>query len=713
MKIWFVPACALMLFAATSIRDLEKAVKDQPNNAHNQKLLGHLYAQQSGSWKARGPLQKACDLNPQEPDACALLGRALYRLNYFDLALPAWRKATQLQQGRAAALTGLAETLDALGRPREAEAQYRAAMSAAQATAQDTTTSLSWAQFLLRDGRAPEALQVLNATGSTAPKDRRELERLKRMALNAPAATPRAGPSPIRFERSELDMVLRNGATGAHHLPESIAGGVAVLDFDGDGWPDIYCTNGATFPGLRKPDASYSNRLFRNNHDGTFTDVTAKAGVAGEGFSIGVAVGDYDNDGHPDIFVAGLNRNHLFHNRGNGTFEDLATASGIGADTAFTVAAGWFDYDNDGLLDLFVVRYAQWDPSIEPTCSNAGNGLFQYCSPRAFRKTTNLLFHNEGKGRFRNVSKESGIDFHPGYGMSVAFADFDGDGRMDAFVTNDSAPNFLFHNEGKGQFREMGFEAGVALNDDGEAVSGMGTDFRDYDNDGREDIFLTALPGQMFTLYRNLGGKQFANMTQASGVARGSRAWSGWSAGAYDFNNDGFKDLFVAGGHVLENAERNSGSQSRMGNLVFTNKGNGTFDSTILPGDAFHRGAAFADFNRDGKIDVVVTRLNEHPVILRNTSPSPGHWINLVLEGVQSNRDGLGARLHIVIATGEQWNRVTTATGYASSSDKTVHFGLGNNRTIRTIDIDWPSGTKQHLSNVAADRYLPIRESAP
>jgi tetratricopeptide (TPR) repeat protein len=704
MKPWF-----LILLAASSVKDLEKAVKDEPNNAHNLKLLGQLYAQQSGSWKARGPLQKACDLNPKEPDACALLGHALYRLNYFDLALPAWQKAAQLPQGRGVALTGLAETLDALGRAKDADAHYREAIT----TAPETATSLSYAQFLLRDGRPVEALKILSSAGAVAPKDRRELERLRRIATNAPASARKAGPTPITFERTELDMVLRNGATGAHHLPESIAGGVAVLDYDGDGWPDIYCTNGATFPGLRKPDASYSNRLFHNNRDGTFTDVTARAGVAGQGFSIGVAVGDYDNDGHPDIFVAGLNTNHLFHNLGNGTFEDVAASSGIGADTAFTVAAGWFDYDNDGLPDLFVVRYARWDPAIEPTCSNAGNGVFQYCSPRAYQKTTNLLFHNEGKGRFRNVSKESGLDFHPGYGMSVAFGDFDGDGRTDAFVTNDSAPNFLFHNEGKGQFREMGFEAGVALNDDGEAISGMGTDFRDYDNDGLEDIFLTALPGQMFTLYRNLGGKQFANMTQASGVARGSRAWSGWSAGIYDLNNDGFKDLFVAGGHALENAERNSGSKSRMGNMVFTGRGNGTFESNTLPGDAFHRGAAFADFNRDGKTDVVVTRLNEHPVVLRNTSAAKDHWISLVLEGTRSNRDALGARIHIVTAAGEQWDRVTTAVGYASSSDKTVHFGLGSAKTIRSIDIDWPSGLKQHLTNVPVDRYLQIRESAP
>ncbi len=690
---------------AAAAREFEKAASEQPNNAEYQKMLGETYVALSANWRAKGPLKRACDLNPRDPDACYLLGRSSYVLSLFEPALQAYQAALALPSNRGRALAGLAQTLEALGRNKEAEQKYREALAAGE-----TSAALSYSKFLLREGRSRESVAVLEAAAVNLPEARRELARVQRAVAGAPAMALAQPLRPIRFRQSALETVSRNGATGDRHLPETMMGGVAVFDYDNDGWPDIYVTNGASFPALRKTDPSYYNRLFRNNHNGTFTDVTALAGVGGEGYAMGVAVGDYDNDGHPDLFVTGLKSNKLYHNRGDGTFEDVTDRAGLGGELGWSVAALWLDYDNDGLLDLFVVRYLNWNPATDAACSGLPGGPRRYCHPRAYRPMTNLLYHNEGHGRFRDVSKESGIGLYQGKGMSAVSGDADGDGRLDIFVTNDNLPNFLFHNEGNGKFRDIALDAGVAYNDDGKLVSAMGADFRDYDNDGREDLFFTALPDELFTLYRNVGANRFANMTSLSHIARESRQYSGYSAGMYDFNNDGYKDIFVAGGHVLDNAELDSGRKSRQPNLVFRNQGNGTFAVEPLAGDAFHRGAAFGDFNRDGKIDVVVTRLNEKPLLLENVSPGAGHWIELRLVGSRSNRDGIGAMVHIVTAAGEQWNRVTTAVGYASASDRIVHFGLGRQTLIRAIEIAWPSGVRQRLTNVTADQYLTIRE---
>jgi tetratricopeptide (TPR) repeat protein len=686
-------------------REFEKAVHEQPNNAEYRKMLGESYVALGANWRAREPLQRACELNPRDPDACYLLGRSCYVLSLFEPALRAFQTALALPGNRGRALAGLAQSLEGLGRNEEAEKKYREAIVAGEGGA-----ALSYSKFLLRAGRSRESLAVLETAAATLPEARRELARVQREVAATPATVPAQAAKPIRFRQSTLEMVSRNGATGDKHLPETMMGGVAVFDYDGDGWPDIYVTNGAPFPFVRKSDPSYYNRLFRNNHNGTFTDVTARAGVAGDGYAMGVAVGDYDNDGHPDLFVTGLKSNKLYRNRGDGTFEDVTDAAGLGGELGWSAGAVWLDYDNDGLLDLFVVRYLAWDPAKDPACTSQPGGVRRYCHPRAYGPTTNLLYHNEGHGRFRDVSKESGIGLFLGKGMSAAMGDADGDGRLDIYVTNDNMPNFLFHNEGGGKFREIALDAGVAYNEDGKLVSSMGADFRDYDNDGREDLFFTALPDELFTLYRNVGGSRFGTVSAVSHLAAESRPYAGYGAGMYDFNNDGYKDIFVAGGHVLDNVELDSSRKSRQPNLVFVNQGNGTFAVEPLPGEAFHRGAAFGDFNRDGKVDVVVTRLNEKPLVLENVSAGAGHWIALRLVGTRSNRDGIGAMAHISTAAGEQWNRVTTAVGYASASDAIVHFGLGRETTIRAIEIAWPSGIKQRLSNVAADRYLTIRE---
>lgn len=537
------------------------------------------------------------------------------------------------------------------------------------------------------------------------------------LALLLGALLAIARGAPATFEeiasRTGLEFILRNSASGQKYLPETMAGGVAVLDYDNDGRPDLFFCNGARLPDLVKVDPSYHNRLYRNNGDGTFTDATDRAGVASEGYSIGAAAGDFDNDGRTDLFVAGVRRQILYHNRGDGTFEDMTALAGVDSDL-WCVAGGWFDYDGDGFLDLFVVRYVAWDPAAEPVC-NEGE-LRTYCHPRFYRGLPNALYRNNRDGTFTDVSQQTGIAGSVGKGMAVAFADYDLDGDLDIFVTNDSVPNFLFRNDA-GLFRQVALEVGVAFNDDGRALSSMGVDFRDYDNDERPDIFVTALANETFPLFHNTGRGLFQDRTYPARVARSIVHVTGWSNAVLDLNNDGHKDLFTANGDVQDNTERFSSRNSRQPCTVLLNQGDGTFaDGSADAGASFqsagmHRGAAFADFDADGRVDLVVTRLNERAQLFRNASTKTHHWLSLRLVGRRSNRDAIGARVRVVGSTGpQQWNHVTTAVGYASSSDSTLHFGLGKAGTVKLVEIRWPSGTVQRLERVAPDRRLTIAE---
>ena len=643
--------------------------------------------------QAEEPCRRACQLDPQEENACYYLGRVYYTLSRMAESRKAYEAALR-NGGGARVELGLAMTLDHLGETGEAERYFSRAIAAGESGA-----AKEYGLFLFRHDRAGESVAVLRKAGESA-----QAARVEAAMKNAPRAAQRAPAPGIHFEASELPAILKNSAAGEKHLIETMTGGVAVFDYDGDGWPDIYVVNGAAIPSLEKTDSSYHNRLFRNNRDGAFTDVTAGAGVAGEGYSMGVAAGDFDNDGHEDLFVAGVRSNTLYRNRGDGTFENVTARAGLGGEGKWSVGAGWFDYDGDGRLDLFVVRYVVWDAAKEPYCGAPGRR--QYCHPSQYAPLASSLYHNEGGGRFRDVSRESGIAAHEGKGMAVAFGDFDGDGRLDVFVTNDTMPNFLFRNRGDGTFEEVALAAGVAYNDDGKPLSFMGVDFRDYDNDGRDDLLTTALTNETHPLFRNLGGR-FVEMTYPSGIGKTSFPWTGWSTGLFDFNNDGWKDIFTANGHVMDNAELTSGRKSRQPNLLFTNRG-GKFDGEALSGAAFHRGAAFGDFDRDGCIGVVVTRLNQSPVVLRNRCG--GNWLELRLEGRRSNRDAIGARVHIMTEDGDQWNRVTTAVGYASSSDRAVHFGLGTAREVKRIEIEWPSGKRQTLGPTSGNQILTVKE---
>jgi hypothetical protein len=525
-------------------------------------------------------------------------------------------------------------------------------------------------------------------------------------------ATLRSAPPPVAFEdvtaRSGINFVLNNGArSGEKHQIETMLGGVALLDYDGDGLLDLFLANGAAQPGFDKRDPRYWNRLYRNRGNGIFEDVTARAGVAGEGYSMGVAAADFDNDGHPDLFVTGVGRNILYRNRGDGTFEDVTAKAGIHAEP-WSVAAGWFDYDGDGRLDLFVVNYVAWDPKTEPVCRDPRSGALLHCHPENYTGLPNTLYHNNGDGTFTDVSEASGIRRYIGKGMGVAFADYDGDGRLDILVTNDTHPNFLFHNEGNGRFREVGMPAGIAVNDDGRTLSSMGVDFRDVDNDGLPDLFLTAIIHETYPLYRNLGRGLFGDFTYRSRVGAATAATTGWSNGIFDFDDDGRKDLFAANGDLNANSDAVSGTPARQRCLALVQRPDGAFDPVPVGPAALYRGAAFGDFDNDGRIDAVVSRIGEGPVLLRNVSPGGNHWLGLKLEGRTSNRDAIGAAVHIRTASGEQWNHVTTSVGYAGSSDVRVHFGLGAD-TRAAVEIRWPGGKVQKL-DAEANRYLAVRE---
>jgi hypothetical protein len=535
---------------------------------------------------------------------------------------------------------------------------------------------------------------------------------LAAIALQAGTVTP---PS-IRLEnRGSIPFVLDNGTTGDKPLLDTMSGGVALLDFDGDGYLDVFFANGARIPSLVKDTPRFYNRLYRNNGNGTFTDVTDRAGVRGEGYSMGAAAADYDNDGRPDLYVTGYNRNFLYHNNGDGTFTDVTAKAGVsgvkGGFKPWSVSAAWLDYDNDGRLDLFVANYLDWTPANSKVCGPPGKRLA--CPPSLYKPLPNLLFHNNGDGSFTDVSDSMGIAGHLGKGMGTAIADYDGDGWMDIFVANDNERNFLFHNLKGKKFEEVGVEAAVAFNDDGVPVSSMGVDFRDWNNDGRPDIFVTALGGETFPLYRNDGGGLFLSDTYQSRMGFASFRLSGWGAGIVDFDNDGWKDLFSSNSHASENADLDKAQRYRQVNTVFRNTGAGGFKEVSGTGwkPAAHRGAAFGDLNNDGRMDVVVSVIAGPAEVWMNESAAANHWLLIQPIGKKSNRDGIGLRIKLTRASGAvEFNHVTTAGSYASSVDPRVHFGLGGDTVVREIELLWPSGRKQVLRDVKADQVLKVVE---
>lgn len=519
---------------------------------------------------------------------------------------------------------------------------------------------------------------------------------------------------------SGVHFIHKASPTSKKYLPEAMGSGVALFDYDNDGLLDLYLVNGApiqdptragTIP--KKDGPAYWNRLYHQKKDGTFEDVTERAGVAGLGYGMGVAVGDYDNDGNEDLFVTEYGHNILYHNNGNGTFTDVTAEAGV-AGGGWSTSAAWVDYDNDGRLDLVVARYMFWDFS-DIWCGERQVGHRAYCHPNLFKPITLLLYHNEDGKHFREVSHQAGLTM-PGKGLGVAIADYDHDGYLDIFVANDSMQEFLLHNKHNGMFEEVALESEVAVDGDGRTYAGMGVDFSDYNNDGWPDLIVTDLGNEKYASYTNSRDGSFSYASYSNGLAGISLLHSGWGLGLLDYDNDGWKDLLVAQGHVLDTIDISTPTlHYREPPLLAQNTGHGFVDVSKNAGEVFSqrwagRGLALGDIDNDGKQDAVITTNNGPVYVLHNETKTANHWLALKLIGVKSNRDGIGATIKFTTSAGTQYATVTTSGSYCSSSDIRAHFGLKRDTTVRDIEIRWPSGIVQHLNNAGADQILTVRE---
>jgi enediyne biosynthesis protein E4 len=533
-----------------------------------------------------------------------------------------------------------------------------------------------------------------------------------------------ATATPAKFVdvTSSLGVQFRHAAphTSKKYLLETIGSGVALFDYDNDGRLDLFIVNGAeindpsppvTVP--QKTGSKYWNRLYHQKIDGTFEDMTEQAGLQGAGYGMGVAVGDYDNDGFEDLYLTAYGGNKLYHNNRNGTFTDVNEKAGV-AGAGWSTSAAWVDLDGDGLLDLVVLRYLQWD-FTDIWCGEQKQGYRSYCHPNEFQPVAPLVYHNDGNGHFTDITKQAGFA-KPGKGLGIAIADFNSDGLVDLFIANDSIPEFLYQNKGDGTFEEVGLFAGVGVDGDGHAYAGMGVDFADYDNDGLPDLVVSDLAYQKYALYRNNGDGTFTYTSDSSGLGGVTLLKSGWGLRFLDYDNDGWKDLLVAQAHVMDTIDLTYPQlQYREPMLLARNTGHGFIDVSSESGSVFRqpwasRGMAIGDIDNDGRLDAVVTE-NGGPIhILHNETESKNHWLALNLVGHKSNRDAIGAGVKIITAHGEQQATVTTCSSYLSSGDKRVHFGLGLQSVIKEVDIRWPSGIKQTLHEVKADQMLRVDE---
>jgi enediyne biosynthesis protein E4 len=530
-------------------------------------------------------------------------------------------------------------------------------------------------------------------------------------------------PRPVTFtdiaRQSGINFQHANAASAEKYLIETMGSGCAWIDYDQNGLLDLYLVNGAATR-VYSPKLPLRSALYRSNGNGTFTDVTAHAGVGAEDlFGMGVAVGDYDNDGYPDLFVLGYGRCILYHNNGDGTFTDVTARAGVENRGLWGSSAAWFDYDNDGKLDLVIANYVDWSPDRNFYCGDRGPGMRSYCHPDDFHGQPPTLYHNNGDGTFTDVSKTSGVGLKGGNGLGVVTFDYDNDGWQDIFIANDHMPNFLFHNNRDGTFREVGYMAGVAVSADGQFEAGMGVDAADTTGNGRLDLIVGHLDMQLARLYQNLGDQTFEDATLRSKIAYATYHISTFGARFMDYDNDGARDLFLANGHVLDNIELyHAGTKYAEPKMMFRNMGRGFFEDVsdrigsdfLLP--RVSRGAAIGDFDNDGDLDILVNNCGQAPQLLRNDGGNANHWLEIFLVGTKSNRDGVGARVKVSTGDLVLYDQRKGGMSYQSAQDPRLHFGLGPRTTVDSVEIIWPSGGVTKLAKLQSDQIVTVKEGA-
>ena len=508
-----------------------------------------------------------------------------------------------------------------------------------------------------------------------------------------------------------------DGRSGQKYFMETLGSGAAFFDYDADGDPDLYFVNGAPLPGYVSQEIP-TNCLYQNNGDGTFTDVTEKAGVGDTGYGHGCAVGDYNNDGKLDLYVTNYGTNQLYRNNGDGTFTEVAEAAGV-TEPRWSTSCAFADYNRDGNLDLYVVNYIVYDLDENPWCGLKENGIRAYCEPDNFTAQSDTLFRNNGDGTFTDVTKSAGIHNVTGKGLGVVWGDYNNDGTSDIYVANDSTENLFYQNNGDGTFEEVGFMVGVALSEDGAAENGMGTAFGDWNNDGWLDLTVTNYAQQTNTLYHNDADGFFTDATATTKTAQITYPYLGWATAFIDYDNDGYQDVFVANGHLHENlAELGQEGTYGQRNLLFRNNANNTFtevSETLGSGMKLadvSRGATFADYDLDGDIDIVVTNSNTAPRLLRNNGGNRQNWLQIRLTATKGSPDAIGTRVKITTAKLTQTREVRSGDGYLSQQDLTLHFGIGDYEQVDSIEVRWQSGTKQILGSVSANQMLFLEENA-
>jgi hypothetical protein len=515
-------------------------------------------------------------------------------------------------------------------------------------------------------------------------------------------------------KETSITFVHADGSSGRRYIVESVSSGLALFDYDGDGDVDIYFLNGAPLKGTRYKKAP-KNELYQNEGNWKFTNVTDRAGVGDTGFGLGVTVGDYDNDGNLDLYLNNYGPNVLYRNKGDGTFEDVTAKAGVAAGHKVGAAAHFLDMDKDGDLDLFVANYLGF--TYENHLMRSSKGIHKYAGPMDFPPMANDLFRNNGDGTFTDVSIASGVAEHKGWGMGGVCADFDNDGDTDVYIANDVYANFLFENDGTGKFEEIGLFAGLAYDLHGDDQGSMGIDCGDYDNDGLLDFYQTSYAEELTVLYRNLGGGIFEDVTMATGAGTGTLAHVTWGTGLVDFDNDGDRDIFVACGHLQDNVEQyNNSASTFVRNIVLMNTGDGKFiDVSNQSGDGMKvklrsRAAGFDDLDNDGDVDAVILNSRCEPTILRNDSSAKGHWLQVHLRGVKTNRDGIGARVKVVSGDLTLIDEVHSGRGYQSHYGMRLHFGLKDRDKVDRIEVRWIGGSTDMFENLAVDQIIILTE---